>query len=303
MSKNFPRKKVLCYCVLALILMCTACDRSENSGDNFYVKIYCTGENSSTIETEVREYSEGGSTTEDYLMFTLEQLSAVPKDDGFKSAIPDDYDLLTVELVNDVAVITFEAEPQQKAGIRKKIADACIVLSMTQFQGVNSVQYQFEQTGNSLTLSPSDFVIDSPALVSSLHSFRLYFKNKVTGELSSENRVVYLRENESPIWYSALMEALLIGPTSGDFQSEIPVGTKLLSVAYENGVCTVNLSQEFLTCESVSAAESALSSIVYTLTEMKNIKLVRFLIDGTEHGNYFSFDLMQPISRENFSKT
>ena len=64
-------------------------------------------------------------------------------------------------------------------------------------------------------------------------------------------------------------------------QNPIPEGTKV-NKAEINGDCvTVDLSQEFLN----SSGTNAIYAIVNSLTELKEVNSVKFLIDGEEQEN------------------
>jgi hypothetical protein len=83
------------------------------------------------------------------------------------------------------------------------------------------------------------------------------------------------------------MRQLLTGPSPEDqadgLTTAIPSDTALLGVVIDNGVATVNLSQEFERApESGSQVvyELRLAQVVYTLTELTDVDAVRFKYEG-----------------------
>ena len=67
---------------------------------------------------------------------------------------------------------------------------------------------------------------------------------------------------------------------------------------YED-ICFVNLKSDFTEKNSGNAAKEKLAvySIVDSLTELKNIKRVQFLMDGKRVDKFGELDIKYPISR------
>lgn len=112
----------------------------------------------------------------------------------------------------------------------------------------------------------------------------LYFKDKQTGELTKENRMIDVKVlADNP--YQALLEMLIEGPKTENLQNTIPEGTEINNISI-NGECIhVDLSKEFINNhEGGSDNESkTIYSIVNTLTELNEVNFVRILIDGEEN--------------------
>ena len=106
--------------------------------------------------------------------------------------------------------------------------------------------------------------------------------------LTAVKRGISLQSSASDIGKSenALMH-LIKGPKTTEkilgIYSEIPSDIKVLSVRQEGRVIKVNLSSEFLEYGGGSShIHAAIAQIVYTLTELKSIHSVKFLINGKE---------------------
>lgn len=110
----------------------------------------------------------------------------------------------------------------------------------------------------------------------------LYFVNNETGELESEIKIVDANTLiKEP--YKELMTLLLKGPQSSNLKSIIPEGTVLNDIAMENSCATINLSSEFLNYENEENKLKIINSIVNTLTNLKEIESVKFLINGEQN--------------------
>ena len=108
----------------------------------------------------------------------------------------------------------------------------------------------------------------------------LYFEDKESMQLVTEEKKVDAKDLvDNPYLY--IVNLLILGPDGENLQNPIPEGTKL-NKAELNGDCvTVDLSQEFLN----SSGTNAIYAIVNSLTELKEVNSVKFLIDGEEQDN------------------
>lgn len=92
---------------------------------------------------------------------------------------------------------------------------------------------------------------------------------------------------------------LLKGPAEEYNFAVIPTGTKLVDVEIVNDIARINLSQEFLSnsLDTSILDEYIIYTIVNTLTEIKEIRAVTFLINGKEVKEYGNVDLRLPAIR------
>ena len=86
---------------------------------------------------------------------------------------------------------------------------------------------------------------------------------------------------------TAAINALLTGPKFDEleegYMSLIPEGTKLLGASVNNGVATINFSENFLFNKyGVEGIYGQLMQVVYTATAFSNIDSVQFLIEGAK---------------------
>jgi germination protein M len=82
----------------------------------------------------------------------------------------------------------------------------------------------------------------------------------------------------------AAMHELLRGPEDDEagFTSAIPPATKLLSLAVDDGVATVDLSRDFGTGGGSASMQARVAQVVYTLTQFPSVRSVRFRVGGAE---------------------
>jgi len=131
----------------------------------------------------------------------------------------------------------------------------------------------------------------------------LYFANEDSSKLKLEVRHIPVSEAKKSVNNLAgiVVNELIKGPTKKGLKPTIPEGTKLIksSVPIKAGVATVNLSKDFVDKHpgGKDAERLTIYSIVNSLTEIKDIQEVKFLINGkvfeTYKGN-FKFDAAFP---------
>ena len=107
----------------------------------------------------------------------------------------------------------------------------------------------------------------------------LYFENTGNGELESEVRVIdansLINNPEKEI-----MNLLIKGPQSSNLKKLIPEGTVVHDITIKNSCAEINLSNEFLEFGDEKNKLKIINSIVNTLTNLKEINSVKFLING-----------------------
>lgn len=112
----------------------------------------------------------------------------------------------------------------------------------------------------------------------------LYFENIETGELETEIKLIdanLLIKNP----YKELIDLLIKGPQSSNLKKLIPDGTKLNDVNIEKNCAIINFSEEFLNYENEEKKLKIINSIVNTLTNLKEINSIKFLINGEVNNN------------------
>lgn len=107
----------------------------------------------------------------------------------------------------------------------------------------------------------------------------LYFENAETGELESEVRLIdankLIKEPEKEI-----MNLLIKGPQSSNLKKLIPDGTVVHEINIKGSCAEINLSNEFLEFGDEKNKLKIINSIVNTLTNLKEINSIKFLING-----------------------
>jgi len=103
---------------------------------------------------------------------------------------------------------------------------------------------------------------------------------------------------------TAAIRALLEGPVTAELDAspamytEVPDGTRLLSLTVDHGVAIVSLSKEFEAGGDTASLRGRMAQVVYTLTQFPSVTAVRLLIDdGQPHVTSF----VSPMTRATFT--
>lgn len=106
----------------------------------------------------------------------------------------------------------------------------------------------------------------------------LYFKDKETGEITKETRLIDSKELlKNP--YERLINMLAEGPQNESLEKVLPDDVKILEIKYENGTVIINLSSEFSNVENKDMIENSIEKTLKELTEVTNVKI---LAEGNE---------------------
>lgn len=137
----------------------------------------------------------------------------------------------------------------------------------------------------------------SPAVFTEKKILTLYFGNSDATGVVPEKREVSVNQGEAI--EKIIFEELKKGPTAENLYPVIPEESKLLSAHTENGICTLDLSSEFIDNSSGGTAGESMTinSIVNSYTELPGIKKVQFLIEGAKRDVYTHAVFNEPFSR------
>ena len=114
----------------------------------------------------------------------------------------------------------------------------------------------------------------------------LYFQDKESKSLKIETRLIDSK-NLLKTPYKTLVEMLTKGPENNMFETIIPNDTRVISAELQGSCVVLNLSKEFLNNSGDSIQKSnSIYQIVNTLTELKEVSSVKFLIEGEESDGF-----------------
>lgn len=109
----------------------------------------------------------------------------------------------------------------------------------------------------------------------------LYFKDKTTGELVKETRMIDSKELlKNP--YNALVKMLIDGPGNTNYEKAIPEETSIIDITFESGCVIINFSKEFSENIETTKLQTNINSIYQTLRELTEVTSIKILVEGVE---------------------
>ena len=178
--------------------------------------------------------------------------------------------------------------------LRRSLSLSCLTKTLLQHPAIRSVSVLSPESEQPTVLTEGDILLKDTGMEPQQEQLTLYFPDVQHRYLISETRSINaVQAADKP---SFILQTLLSESSSNC----IPTGTQLLSANVENGVCTVNLSSEFVLGmeRSFSAERMAVYSIVTSLTELPEISTVDIWVAGAPLERLNFLDLSQGVSRD-----
>lgn len=245
------------------------------------------------IRTETRSLPRNSDSEIDSV---LALFAAPAREEALSCALPEGVTIQGWTQENRLVTLTFSPELLTAPAMDQTIAAFCAALTLCQLDGVEAVTIA---AGDQILFSglvPEDALLSDADTDPYVRQLRLYFSDSQGRYLLSEYHTLTLDEDTSPERY--VVEELLRGPNSSELKSPIPAGTRLLSCATVDGVCVVNLSEEFLTArpETSTGERLAVYSIVNSLTALSGVDSVNLLVEGQPVDTYVYRSLADTVS-------
>lgn len=164
----------------------------------------------------------------------------------------------------------------------------CVVKSLLQLDGVDSVSIFMTDVANAneetATVSES-FDVDSFAMSFGNESgykqkgtIVLYFANESGEALKEYRKTVEITNNSSLA--RIVVESLITGPEGEGYTATISAGTTIQNLSVKDGICYVDLSDEFYDTNNPLKNDIIVYSVVNSLVELPTVSKVQFLKSG-----------------------
>ncbi len=275
---------------LLLLFVCMlifgGCGQEENNDANIYPVYYISN---SETKVEVHEYEMQSQSEQEQLQELLNCLSTVPDKLEYKAPLSMGFQVLGVSRDESTVCLDVDAAYKKLPATTEVLVRAALVRTLTQLPEVSYVGITvegaplYDNVGQPVGwMSAEEFINNDGNEINTyeLTKVKLYFANETGDKLIAAYREKYYSSN-IPI-ERFIVEELIAGP-SGQVQGIYPSvnsATKLVNVMTKDGICYVNLDENFLTVVNNVSTEIAIYSIVNSLVELSNVNKVQILING-----------------------
>lgn len=222
-----------------------------------------------------------------------------PETTGLTSPFPSGVRLLSWELEEGRLHLDLSEQYGGLTGVDLSVADACLTLTLCQLEGVESVYVTVE--GSEIPYRPIQQLTQGRILLEGgaedpvYVGVELWYPKEDHSGLDGEYRQITVRGEET--LPRAVLSAWLEGPRQEALYACMPEGAQVRSASVNDGICTVDLSVEFLTAMPSDQVETLLTvySIVNTLGELEGVEAVQLLFEGETADFLNGVPLREPL--------
>lgn len=278
--------------VIVSALLCVACGGESQPESGKVYKIYYV-DNDET-KTLTREYVSETQDSYNLLEELLGQLGTIPSRFEYKAPLASGFELIGYSIDNGQINMNFDEHYKEMDRVREVLIRAAIVRTVTQIPEISYVSFMVQgepitdSNGNAIGTMSADLFIDNAGNEINAYekvNLHLYFANEDGSGLVEENRrnVVY---SSNISLEKLVVEKLIEGPMAEGAYPTINPETKTVSVTIKDGICYVNLNEDFLNQPYNVGAEVTIYSITNSLVELSNVNKVQISINGETNISY-----------------
>ncbi len=271
--------------LLSLFTGCQSASQTHRPGsvDVFYVTSASYEEAGAYICSHPCDNSDESRSAIDLAM------EMIVKDDengAYTSAFKNGVVIQSYLVMDANLIVHLSGEYSDLSDIDKTALKTCLVHTACGIDGINSVSLVSSGELIERRLTADDFIISDNEASEFERRLILYFPDSSNNFLKAEPRVLTVSQDKNLVAY--IIDELMKGPHEEGLHSIIPLGTKLNSIDIQGDICTLDLSEDFVSNKSKTAAGERMTvySIVNTITGLDEISYVRFRIDGEQGKGY-----------------
>ncbi len=294
MATDRKKRKIFQLSILlaGMFLLLCACGSGANGEPGTAYQIYYVNNEETKIIS--REYRSETTDEESLLEELLEQLAMISERLEYETTLAKEFTLTGHTLDNGLLTLDFDERYKDLRGTREVLVRASIVRTMIQLKQVERVAFTVKgeqlvnQAGTAIgAMNAESFIENAGNEINAYEKvdLRLYFANESGDYLVEENRrnVVY---NSNISLEKLVVEKLVEGPMETGAYPTINPTTKVLSVTVKDGICYVNLNNDFLNQPYNVTSDVTIYSITNSLVELSNVNKVQISIEGNTNISY-----------------
>ena len=286
------KKKIqLAFVLMVLVVFGTGCTTKEKSTEREY-EIYYLDRNENHIMSLPYETATPKAERDFLVKELLMQLGTQREEIEYKPTIVD-FTVKDCIIRESQVTLNLSKEYEMMDFTKEVLVRAAIVKTLTQIEGVELVRIQVEgrdladADGKSVGVMAADTFIDNTGEDMKKYeeiTLALYFANVTGDKLIKVNRT--MRYNTNISLEKLVVEQLVSGPVGNKGKGDVLAyptlnpEIKIISVNIKDGICYVNLNNTFLILNGNVTAETAIYSLVNSLTELPGVLKVQLAVEG-----------------------
>lgn len=292
-SKNMIGKRLVAAALAFVLVFAGGCGRqggpgAENTAE--YNVYFLNGEETKVLAVETA-ITQGDIETE--LLGLIEAMQKKTQDVSLHAALDYEFGVNSIGLRGEQVILNFDERYLELKPTTAVLIRAAIVRTLTQVEGVTCVSFQInaqpltDSAGNPLGILTADMFVDNSGTEINAYettTLTLYFANETGDMLVSEKRVVEYNSNIA--LERIVVDQVLAGPQKRDVYPTVNPETGIVSVSIKDGICYVNLDQNFLTQIYNVTSDVTIYSITNSLVELGGVNQVQILVEGESNLMY-----------------
>lgn len=286
---------ISCFALFLCCIILSACGKDDTPSEDA-ISVYYVNSSETGIVSKSYELEADKDDTEAAIDELIEVLGTMPDRLEYEAPISGDIKLVGYSLHDKLLTLNFASKYSQLGRTIEILDRAAIVRTFTQLDDVDYVNFQVEGSpitdhyGNVIgNMSADTFIYNVGNEINTYEKveLRLYFASEEGNKLIPVYRSVVYNSNIS--MEKLAVEQIISGPNSDIAYPTISKDAKVKSINVKDGVCYIDLDQEFLNQPNHVTAETAIYSIVNTVTELPNINKVVFSVNGQDSFQFMDF--------------
>lgn len=275
-------------------ILLTACAEEEEITENGWPVYYL----SNTLTKVEPHYHEVQSTEpERQIEELMTCLKTIPDMLEYKAPLNMGFQVVSTMFTDGTLTIDVDAAYKELPVTTEVLVRAAIVRTLTQIPELKYVMMTvegkplYDNNGELIGRMGADqFIVNDGNAINTheLARIRLYFADESGGQLIAGYREKHYSTNTSLERF--VVEELIAGP-SGQIEGMYPSinpNTKIINITTKDGICYVNLDENFLTVVNNVSTEVSVYSIVNSLVELSGITKVQILVNGEVPSSFSS---------------
>ena len=271
--------------------------------DSQAIKIYYVNSSETGLAEKTYQLKADVSSTQQVIDEMIKQLAKAPNDVEYEAPLTGRISLNRYELKDGTLTLYFDASYKEVAHVTEILDRAAMVRTFSQAKGVSNVAFVIgdepliDSDGDKIGNMKADtFIYNAGNEINTYEkvTLTLYFANANGDHLAKVYRTVVYNSNIS--MERLAIEQLVAGPNTDKVIATVNPASKINSVTVRDGICYVDFNSDFLTQTNRVTAETAIYSLVNSLTTFADVEKVQISIDGKTNVKFMdTLDLSLPL--------
>lgn len=288
-------KKIISFIFMFLLIILVGCgakeevDTAPEELSENQIFIYYVNNNKTDMVQSVYTLDKGNDLNQN-VNDLIKHLSNMEATVDCQSPIPDSFVYVEnpVENVRGRIEISFNVVYDNVSAESLLFFKGCVARTLLQLEGVDKLTIYMTDVANtdpetatvSETFDEDSFTLSFGDTSGNKQkgNIVLYFANESGTALKSYRKSIEITNNMS--LGRMVIEALIEGPKRDGYMATISADTTIKSIAVKDGICYIDLSDEFYNTDNELKNDIIVYSIVNSLVELPTVTKVQFLKDG-----------------------